>query len=141
MKNQRARAFLSVGVVLLSVAGSARSADYMSMSGKELYGRFCAACHGVEAHGDGPVAASFKIQVPDLTLIAHRHRGTFSIESIQRFIDGRNVVNAHGTRAMPVWGEEFTRAEIGDPETERATHRMIARIAEFLAGIQQPDGN
>jgi cytochrome c553 len=39
----------------LALYGStAWSADYVAMSGKDLYQRFCASCHGAEGHGDGP---------------------------------------------------------------------------------------
>ena len=138
--NSRSRVSLCLGAVLCVTAASntAVAADYLSMSGKDLYGRFCAACHGAAAHGDVPVAASFKIEVPDLTLIARRHRGTFSPEQIEKIIDGRFIIGAHGTRDMPVWGEEFTRSEIGNPDAERATRTVISRIVDFLSTIQQP---
>ncbi len=133
------RAFLCVSAVLLTAASvPAVAADYLNISGKELYKRFCASCHGAEAHGDGPVAASFNIKVPDLTLIARQHGGIFSPDLIERIVDGRQIIGAHGTREMPVWGEEFTRSEIGYPEAEQATHTIIARIAEFISTIQQP---
>lgn len=141
--NIQIRAFLYIGAVLLAIvaSGSAMAADYVSMPGQELYKRFCASCHGAEAHGDGPVAASFKIEVPDLTLIARRHGGTFSPELIEKIIDGRYLIGAHGTRDMPVWGEEFTRSEIGNPDAERAARTVMTRIVEFLSTLQQPARN
>lgn len=37
-----------VTIVLALFGETAQSADYVAMSGKDLYGRFCAACHGVD---------------------------------------------------------------------------------------------
>ena len=55
-------------VSLLLCAAPAFSADYVQMSGKDLYTRFCAACHGAEGRGDGPVSASFKVGMITLTV-------------------------------------------------------------------------
>jgi mono/diheme cytochrome c family protein len=125
-------------VVWLSPIGSAQSADYVAMSGKELYERFCAACHGVAGRGDGPVAASFTVEVPDLTLIARRAGGAYPRERIVRIIDGRHILGAHGSRTMPVWGEDFNRLEIGNPDAERSTRMVIDRLADYVWLLQKP---
>jgi mono/diheme cytochrome c family protein len=97
-----------VAVILMLLASVvARAQDYSAHSGAKLYERFCASCHGDKGHGDGVVAASFKIEVPDLTRIAKRQGGVFPDEQIRRIIDGRNVLVPHGSREMPVWGYEF----------------------------------
>jgi mono/diheme cytochrome c family protein len=125
-------------MVLLLLGGPAWSADYVAMSGKDLYRRLCAACHGSEARGDGPVAASLKVEVPDLTLIAKRSRGVFPRDRVVRIIDGRYLIGAHGSRTMPIWGEDLSRIEIGNPDAERATQTVIDRLADYLSQIQQP---
>lgn len=125
-------------VVWLLPSGPARAADYVAMSGKELYERFCAACHGVTGRGDGPVAASLSVEVPDLTLIARRALGRYPRERIVRIIDGRHVLGAHGSRTMPVWGEDFSRLEIGNPDAERSTRIVIVRLADYVWLLQKP---
>lgn len=125
-------------VITLAAAGAANSADYVAMSGKDLYARFCASCHGVEAHGDGPVAKSFAAQMPDLTLIARRHGGEFPRERIAQIIDGRFTLDAHGSRMMPVWGEDLARLEIGNPDAERSTNTIITRLTDYLWSLQRP---
>ena len=128
-----------IALAVLSLYGStASSADYVAMSGKDLYQRFCAACHGAEGHGDGPVAASFKIEVPDLTLIARRAGNAYPRERVVRIIDGRFILGAHGSRTMPVWGEDLSRLEIGNPDAERATRVVIDRLADYLEQLQKP---
>ena len=126
-----------VALTLLSIGGVAHSADYVAMSGKELYERFCASCHGVSGRGDGRVAASLKTEVPDLTLIAKRAKGSYPRDRIVRIIDGRHVTGAHGTRTMPVWGEDFSRQELGNPDAERATRIVIDRLADYVWLLQK----
>jgi mono/diheme cytochrome c family protein len=116
----------------------AHCADYVSMSGKELYQRFCASCHGTEGRGDGPVASYFTIEVPDLTLIVRRAGGTYPRERIVRIIDGRHILGAHGSRTMPVWGEDLSRAALGDPNAEQAVRIIIDRLADYVAELQRP---
>ena len=115
---------------------TAAAADYAAMSGEQLYQRFCAACHGTQGRGDGPVAASFRVEVPDLTQTANRVHGTR--EQIVRIIDGRYIIGAHGTRIMPVWGEELARLEIGNPDAERTSQVIIGRLADYVTKLQQP---
>jgi len=124
--------------VTAAFATPAPPADYLAMGGEELYGRLCASCHGTTGRGDGPVANSFKIEVPDLTLIARRHGGAFPRDQIEQTIDGRYTVLAHGTRTMPVWGEVLGRTEIGNPDAERATRLMITRLLDYVESLQRP---
>ena len=129
-------ACLMVPAALLTVAPApAHAADYLAMSGQQLYMRFCASCHGVEGHGNGPVAQSFAKKIPDLTLIAQRHAGEFPRDWVETAIDGRQKIASHGAYTMPVWGEDFS--QIGDPEAERGTRTMIARLVDYLATLQQ----
>jgi mono/diheme cytochrome c family protein len=130
------RALVILTVCCIALANTAAAADYTSMSGEQLYRRFCASCHGVQGRGDGPVAASFKVEVPDLTQTASRMHGTDVRDRIVRIIDGRYIIGAHGTRIMPVWGEDLARLEIGNPEAERASQLMITRLADYVTGLQ-----
>lgn len=133
------RATFLCSIVLLGWNVAAHSADYVAMSGKDLYARFCASCHGATGRGDGPVAGSFKVEVPDLTLIARRARGVYPRDRIEQIIDGRHVIAAHGSRTMPVWGEDFSRLELGNPDAERATRLIILRLADYVWLLQKPD--
>ncbi len=125
-----------VGYLLLASATTPADpiADY---SGPELYKRFCASCHGATGLGDGPVAASLKVIVPDLTRLSARNAGAFPDARVRRIIDGREIYPAHGTRYMPVWGREFAAAEGGTREADAEAQAMIARLADYLHTIQQ----
>jgi mono/diheme cytochrome c family protein len=108
-------------------------ADY---SGAELFQRFCASCHGDAGRGDGPVARSLAVVVPDLTLISRRY-GEFPAARIAETIDGRGlVITAHGTPSMPVWGYEFWLEEGADIVAEREMRGIIARLVQYIASIQ-----
>ncbi|HEY7642735.1 MAG TPA: cytochrome c [Steroidobacteraceae bacterium] len=107
------------------------------MSGQDLYGRFCASCHGIEGRGDGPVAKSFRVEVPDLTLTASRGHSGDPRDRIVRIIDGRYIIGAHGTRLMPVWGEDLARLEIGNPDAERSAQLIIGRLADYVSSLQR----
>ena len=113
------------------------SADYAAMSGEDLYRRFCASCHGIEGRGDGPVSASLRVEVPDLTRTATRATGADQRDRIGRIIDGRYIIGAHGTRIMPVWGEDLARLEIGNPDAERSAQTIIARLADYVLSLQR----
>ena len=112
-------------ILLGCIACNAFAADDVSKSGKELYERYCASCHGVTGLGDGPVSHSLRVEVPDLTRFAQRHGDFFDRDAVERIIDGRHVIGAHGSRTMPVWGEDLSKAQIGDPDAERTTRIAI----------------
>ena len=59
----------------------------------------------------------------------------FQRDWVERSIDGRQKIASHGAYTMPVWGEDFS--QIGDPDAERATRTMIARLVDYLETLQQ----
>lgn len=122
---------------LLLMGGAASAADFNSYSGEQLFQRLCASCHGTQARGDGPVAGALNVKVPNLRELSQRNRGQFPADKIQSFIDGRKTVAPHGTRLMPVWGDELLRSEAGDPEAERDTASLLRKIVDYLRGIQE----
>ncbi|HEU4620190.1 MAG TPA: c-type cytochrome [Gammaproteobacteria bacterium] len=129
-------ALILLGLVpALSIAFEA--ADLLDYSGQELFDRFCASCHGDSGRGDGPVAFSLAIAVPDLTRITERYGGQFPADRVYQTIDGRVAVEAHGTRPMPVWGYEFWTAEGADAEAEAQARTIINRLVEYVRSIQR----
>jgi mono/diheme cytochrome c family protein len=121
---------------LVSAAATAQTFGLADLSGAELFERFCAACHGTEARGDGPVARGLATAVPDLTRINERNGGRFPADAIRDTIDGRSPVLAHGTRVMPVWGYEFWVEEGADITAEREARELVRRLVLYLESIQ-----
>lgn len=134
---------LTVAVAAL-VSGGRAAAQFDAVtledySGEEIFDRFCAACHGAQARGDGPVSRSLNVAVPDLTTIAVRY-GEFPASLIRDVIDGRGIDTlAHGTRTMPVWGYEFWVEEGGDVNAQRAVRDAINKLVEHLESVQRDD--
>ena len=106
------------------------------LSGLDLYVNYCAACHGANGEGDGPVGNVMQVQVPNLRLLSERNNGIFPKESITEYIDGRTVVSSHGDRSMPVWGDVFRWADEDDPEAEQLVQQRIAAVVGFIDEMQ-----
>ncbi len=126
--------FILIVSLLFTAIGNAGEAP--AMSGAELYREFCASCHGLRGHGDGPVAPSLRHKVPDLTQLAKRRGGVFPAEEIHRIIDGRSMPRAHGSAEMPVWGWEFYGYEGEDAARRRRAAEVIDQIVDYLHSIQ-----
>jgi hypothetical protein len=129
--------YILAAVMMIVVSHDSSAADDIGKTGKQLYEQYCASCHGIGGQGDGPVAKSLTIEVPDLTRMAQRHGNFFDRDLVERVIDGRHVIGAHGSRTMPVWGEDLSKAERGNPDAERSTRVIITRLADHLWQLQR----
>jgi len=83
----------------------------VSVKGADLFRAYCASCHGDDGKGNGPVAGALNTRPADLTTIANRHGGVFPTNLVRRIIAGDDVITAHGSRDMPVWGPILHRVE------------------------------
>jgi hypothetical protein len=54
-----------------------------------------------------------------------------------RQIDGRRTIRAHGTAAMPVWGEVFEASLIDEPHRRRTALLKVRAIAEHVYGLRR----
>ena len=131
---------MSVALLVLSTAVPSVAAAESAESGRQLYLRYCSACHGPEAKGDGVAGSVMQPHPADLTRLASRYGGEFPMEQVVRFIDGREALRAHGESSMPVWGEVLSDGMGGKgeqrPAIERRVQGRIFSIAEYLRAIQ-----
>jgi mono/diheme cytochrome c family protein len=104
----------------------------------------CAACHGIGAKGDGPMARQLTRAPSDLTALAKRNGGVFPSGRVFDTIDGRASLEIlyHGTRDMPVWGNAFiARANMpGDAamiDPEWYARARVTALADYLWRIQE----
>lgn len=106
-------------------------------NGEVLFTYLCAACHGLEAHGDGPVAEGLGTEFPDLTLLAERNEGKFPLHRVENIIRGWGL-KAHGTTRMPVWGPSLMAVRDDWPEKQRQVFvaNRLRKLAEYLESIQ-----
>jgi mono/diheme cytochrome c family protein len=118
---------VAIAITGFSTWGSAEDIQL----GKTSYESSCAACHGENGKGDGPVSAELRTKPSDLTLITRKNGGVFPAEVLYRIIDGRRTIRAHGNYEMPVWGSLFSRSEPQDLARKR-----ILAIIDHLKSIQ-----
>ena len=103
-----------------------------SIQGKDLFKSYCASCHGLDAKGKGPMAASLKVPPSDLRRIAIRNHDTFPLMRVERIIAGEELPSGHGSSEMPVWGPIFSRVTT-DVDLGRV---RIDNLARYLRDIQ-----
>jgi mono/diheme cytochrome c family protein len=105
-----------------------------SIQGPNLYKAYCAVCHGPNAKGDGPMAASLKTAPSDLTRISNRNGGMFPLAKVRRIIsDEEPLAAGHGTRQMPIWGPIFSQVA-WDQDLGRVRIDNLAKYLESLQG-------
>lgn len=128
-------AVAALTVASMAVSGAFAAGDQANAGAAEDFEQYCAACHGRDAKGDGPVAPLLIRHPPDLTRLAARNDGVFPEDRVQYIIDGRGDVLAHGPREMPVWGFEFG-ASMNEPLRGPAKARIQA-LSRYLRSLQQ----
>ena len=101
-----------------------------SVEGPDLFRAYCASCHGKDGKGNGPVAATLKATVPDLTIITVSNDGNFPVARMKRIIMGEGMIASHGSREMPVWGPIFHQVE---EDVDRGNVRV--ENLSYLPGI------
>ena len=137
---------LTAAVVLgMNAGGSAHALepDARVKLGEVEYMASCATCHGVEGKGDGPVAEVLTVKPSDLTQISKNAGGTFPSGRIQKIIDGRDMINPHGDRRMPVWGWRYLASAIDraqevphEVDPQAVVLGRITALVEYLESIQ-----
>ena len=102
------------------------------ISGKANYEAYCAACHGMNAKGNGPAAPALKIPAADLTRLTANAGGKFPTLHVEQMI--RNADSpAHGSKDMPVWGPVFRSLSNGN---QAQVDLCVTNLAEYLESLQ-----
>lgn len=125
-----------IGAAAVALAGCMEEPQ---VTGAMAFAEDCAACHGGDGRGGGPLAAQIGVTVPDLTTLAVRSGGTFPRDEVMTVIDGY-VRGDHFSDVMP----EFGRADMGpvvmvEMQEGLATpvpERLLA-LADYLERIQR----
>ncbi len=128
--------------VLLWVSGSlmvmGASAQTRVDFGKRQYDANCAVCHGPTGKGDGIYVDLLKRPTSDLTTMARRNGGVFPVAWAFEVIDG-TAGSGHGTRDMPIWGDEFRVQAEAAVEANYSAFYVRGRIlalVEYLNRLQ-----
>jgi mono/diheme cytochrome c family protein len=103
-----------------------------SVNGADLFREYCAVCHGTDAKGSGPAADALKKRPADLTQLARKNGGNFPELPVMNYIKGEDVVAAHGSRDMPVWGTIFGSMS---PNQDLVQVRVY-NLLKYIEGLQ-----
>lgn len=103
--------------------------------GSGIFKKYCAACHGVGARGDGPAATSLKKKVPDLIRLSSANNGAFPTLHVKTTIllGSDDLIPAHGSKQMPIWGPIFHEIEF-DRDLGQV---RLENVTRYLESIQQ----
>lgn len=114
--------------------------------GQREFNANCAACHGMDAKGRGPVAGFLTKNPPDLTQLSRQNGGVFPMDRLYRAIDGRDLPEGtqpgpHGSREMPIWGQSYRIRDgeyYGDVpyDAEGMVRGRILALLEYLSRMQ-----
>lgn len=145
MLDRAARLTACAGCVVAASAGGALAFDEAAQIqlGESEFMAQCASCHGAMGHGDGPVAEVLAEKPRDLTQIKARYSGSFPADAIREMIDGRNMINPHGDRGMPIWGDRYFQSAMEAAETvphdvdaQALAYGRVTALVKFLESIQ-----
>lgn len=104
--------------------------------GPTLYRQYCASCHGEDGKGHGPMEPYLTVKPSDLTRIAARREGDFPRDQIARIVAGDEIIAAHGTRTMPIWGEQLQTDVIGTVNKSTIARGRIGFLVDYLETLQ-----
>jgi mono/diheme cytochrome c family protein len=108
-------------------------------AGRHEYLAACAACHGENADGQGPIAEMLNVPVPNLHKLAANNDGVFPLLEVFQVIDGRSGIRAHGD-PMPLFGRRYEAdigGELGPYGSEQAVRARVLELVYYLQSIQE----
>ncbi|MGA7575470.1 MAG: c-type cytochrome [Terriglobales bacterium] len=127
-------------LVLAVVFSSAQSNSQQEqpsrpVDGASIFRNYCAACHGLDGRGNGPASKALKRDVPDLTRLSQRNDGKFPAIHVRTTImfGGDNLLPAHGSKEMPIWGPIFHEIEF---DQDLGNVRM-ENLTKYLESMQR----
>jgi len=105
--------------------------------GQILYLTYCQSCHGISGRGDGPAVISLRTPPADLTRLWESYGTPLDRDRLVEYIDGRWLLDVHGYREMPIWGNEFfDDSPPQTPNLERSKHQLFEVLANYLETLQ-----
>ena len=102
-------------------------------SGAEMFTSYCAACHGKDGKGTGPAADALKVPATNLTTLASKNGGKYPSMKVSSVIRGEDVLAAHGSRDMPVWGKLFWSISEGN---DAEVLQRVANLNKYIEDMQ-----
>jgi len=104
-----------------------------AISGKVLFGQYCAVCHGVDGKGTGPAASALKHNPTDLTQMSRQNKGEFPEAGFMKMMNGESSTTAHGSADMPMWGSAFRNSTNNPNLVQDRMHALMAYVEDLQA--------
>jgi mono/diheme cytochrome c family protein len=132
---------MALGFLLMAAMTLVSTGAQGQTLGKQEFVRNCASCHGAGGRGNGPLAKFMTVGPADLTELTARNDGEFPLYTVVQIIDGRDMKDAHGSRAMPIWGDRFN-VEAGETfgayGAEVNIRARILELIHYIRSLQTP---
>lgn len=126
--------------VLLFLGASSTGYAQDNQIGADAYTAACAVCHGSDGKGAGEFADVLTVAPPDLTVLKAQNDDVFPYLDVFQIVDGRTTLRAHGTSAMPIWGDTF-KQQIGEYAgpfgSELLVRARIVALVDYIESIQE----
>ncbi|SRR6266496_547396 len=103
-------------------------------SGQDMYKNYCAVCHGVDGKGKGPASDALKVPPTDLTALALKNGGAYPALKVSAVLSGEEVLPAHGSKDMPVWGDLFWHLSGGHASE---VHQRVSNLNKYVESLQK----
>ncbi|MDT8328518.1 MAG: cytochrome c [Roseovarius sp.] len=124
-------------LTVIGLCGPAMAQDVRQ--GEKTFQRYCAACHGADASGHGPMRPVLSVVPSDLTQLSNMNGGAFPLARTVHQIDGRAPMAAHGG-PMPIYGDFFQGRDVvlslGNGEQMRSSRQVVDLLA-YLQAVQR----
>jgi mono/diheme cytochrome c family protein len=101
-------------------------------TGAQIFKQYCAACHGADAKGHGPVGRVLRRPAPDLTTLVKRHGGKFPSAYVTGMLSFAPGVRSHGSGDMPTWGALFEYYY-----DKKSAQQRIQNVSDYLESLQE----
>lgn len=115
-----------------------RHRERLAHAGRTTFESTCASCHGLNARGNGPVAAILTVRPSDLTTLSIRYDGRFPAAELRDIVRVHRVIPAHGTQDLPVWGDLWSENGAW-PRRRDIIEYEIDGLIEYIRSIQSAE--
>lgn len=134
------RTFLISTSIAALASATAVAQEKAANIGADEYAASCAVCHGEDGRGHGEFSRVLKVPPSDLTTLAKDNDGKFPFLDVFHIVDGRTLVDGHGTRDMPIWGRRYME-EVGEKfgpyGGEIAVRARVLELVHYIHSIQE----
>ena len=126
---------VAVGIFASSQDRDQRQPPILPVDGASVFRNYCAACHGPDGRGNGPVSKALKRKVPDLTNLSRRNGGAFPAIHVRTTImsGSDDLLPAHGSKQMPIWGPIFHDIEFD----QDLGNVRLENVTKYLESMQR----